>query len=251
MAAIIEIINVSKKLGGRPVLRDVSLSVEAGQILAVVGPSGVGKSTLIKHIVGLMKPDSGDVLVEGRSVVKARRRELDKIRESFGVVFQGAALLNSLTVAENVALPLVEHTRLPKERIHQLVEEKLGLVHLEGFEDYMPAELSGGMRKRVGLARALIREPRIVLYDEPTAGLDPIMSNAIVDLAGEMREKTGVTSVIITHDIHTVFRVADRAAMLFRGRIIAEGTPQELGRSEDPAVRQFLDGSTTGPLTDE
>lgn len=250
MAAIIEIINVSKKLGGRPVLRGISLSVEAGQILAVVGPSGVGKSTLIKHMVGLMKPDSGDVLVEGRSVVKATRRELAEIRQAFGVVFQGAALLNSLSVAENVALPLVEHTKLPKERIGEIVDQKLGLVHLEGFEDYMPADLSGGMRKRVGLARALVREPRIVLYDEPTAGLDPIMSNTIIDLAGEMREKTGVTSVIITHDIHTVFRVADRAAMLFGGQVIAEGTPDELRGSQDPAVRQFLEGSTTGPLTD-
>ena len=250
MAAIIEIINVSKKLGGRPVLRGISLSVEAGQILAVVGPSGVGKSTLIKHMVGLMKPDSGDVLVEGRSVVKATRRELAEIRQAFGVVFQGAALLNSLSVAENVALPLVEHTKLPKERIGEIVDQKLGLVHLEGFEDYMPAELSGGMRKRAGLARALVRNPRIVLYDEPTAGLDPIMSNTIIDLAGEMREKTGVTSVIITHDIHTVFRVADRAAMLFGGQVIAEGTPDELRGSQDPAVRQFLEGSTTGPLTD-
>jgi len=250
LAAIIEIINVSKKLGGRPVLRGISLSVEAGQILAVVGPSGVGKSTLIKHMVGLMKPDSGDVLVEGRSVVKATRRELAEIRQAFGVVFQGAALLNSLSVAENVALPLVEHTKLPKERIGEIVDQKLGLVHLEGFEDYMPADLSGGMRKRVGLARALVREPRIVLYDEPTAGLDPIMSNTIIDLAGEMREKTGVTSVIITHDIHTVFRVADRAAMLFGGQVIAEGTPDELRGSQDPAVRQFLEGSTTGPLTD-
>jgi phospholipid/cholesterol/gamma-HCH transport system ATP-binding protein len=250
LAAIIEIINVSKKLGGRPVLRDVSLSVEAGQILAVVGPSGVGKSTLIKHIVGLMKPDSGDVLVEGRSVVKARRRELDKIRESFGVVFQGAALLNSLTVAENVALPLVEHTQLPKERIHQLVEEKLGLVHLEGFEDYMPAELSGGMRKRVGLARALIREPRIVLYDEPTAGLDPVMANTIVDLAKETADRTGNTSVIITHDIATVFRICDRAAMIHGGRVIAQGTPDELRSSPDAAVRQFLEGRPSGPLAE-
>ncbi|HOX08864.1 MAG TPA: ABC transporter ATP-binding protein [Planctomycetota bacterium] len=251
MAAAIEIVDVYKKLGSRQVLDGVSLSVETGQILAVVGPSGVGKSTLIKHIVGLMKPDKGDVLVEGRSVVSARRSELGQIRQSIGLVFQGAALLNSLTVAENVGLPLVEHTSLPKERIREIVEEKLGLVHLEGFEDYMPADLSGGMKKRVGLARALVRDPRIILYDEPTAGLDPIMSNAIVDLAGEVRQKTGATSIIITHDIHTVFRVADRAAMIFRGKFIAQGTVEEMRNTRDPAVRQFLEGNTHGPLTDD
>jgi len=251
LAAAIEIVDVYKKLGSRQVLDGVSLSVETGQILAVVGPSGVGKSTLIKHIVGLMKPDKGDVLVEGRSVVSARRSELGQIRQSIGLVFQGAALLNSLTVAENVGLPLVEHTSLPKERIREIVEEKLGLVHLEGFEDYMPADLSGGMKKRVGLARALVRDPRIILYDEPTAGLDPIMSNAIVDLAGEVRQKTGATSIIITHDIHTVFRVADRAAMIFRGKFIAQGTVEEMRNTRDPAVRQFLEGNTHGPLTDD
>lgn len=244
-------LNVHKKLGGRKVLDGVTLSVEPGETLAVVGPSGVGKSTLIKHIVGLMTPDTGDVLVDGHSVVSATRRELSILRELFGVVFQGAALLNSLTVAENVALPLVEHTRLPRQKINEIVAEKLGLVRLAGFEDYIPAELSGGMRKRAGLARALVRNPRIVLYDEPTAGLDPIMSNSIIDLAGEMARKTGVTSVIITHDIHTVFRIADRAAMIFKGRIIAQGTPEELRSSADPAVRQFLEGRTSGPLTDD
>ena len=250
MAPIIEIREVHKTLGDRKILNGVSLAVEAGEVLAIVGPSGVGKSTLIKHIVGLMEPDAGDVLVEGKSVVRATRDELKKIRSSFGVVFQGAALLNSLSVAENVALPLVEHTKMPGRKIAEVVREKLRLVHLHDFEDYMPADLSGGMKKRVGLARALVRNPRIVLYDEPTAGLDPVMANTIVDLAGELAEKTGVTSVIISHDINTVFRIANRAAMIFGGKIIAIGTPEEMRNSDNEAVRQLLEGRTSGPLTD-
>jgi phospholipid/cholesterol/gamma-HCH transport system ATP-binding protein len=247
---IIEIRNVRKTLGSRKVLDGISLSIERGRTMAVVGPSGVGKSTLIKHMVGLMKPDSGDVLFDGQSVVKANRRELAAIRNKFGVVFQSAALLNSLSVAENVALPLVEHTRLSAQEIDRIVREKLAQVHLTGFEDYMPADLSGGMRKRAGLARALVRDPEVILYDEPTAGLDPVMANAIVALAGETAERTGNTSVIITHDIDTVFPICHSAAMIYRGRIVAQGSPEELRRSEDPVVRQFMEGRIDGPLTD-
>lgn len=250
MAAAIEFHDVHKRLGGRKVLDGVNLSIETGSVFAIIGPSGVGKSTLIRHIVGLTRPDMGDVIVEGRSVVTAKRKELTRIREAFGLVFQGAALLNSLTVGENVELPLIEHTRMTPQQREMVVARKLAMVRLTGFEDYMPAELSGGMRKRAGLARALVRDPRIILYDEPTAGLDPVMAHTIVDLAGETARKTGTTSVVITHDIEAVFRIADRAAMLFKGRIVAEGTPDELRNSPNGAVRQFLEGRTSGPLTD-
>jgi len=247
--AVIEIEDLHKTLAGRPVLAGVSLSVEEGTTTGIIGSSGVGKSTLIKHIVGLMRPDRGTVRIAGADVAAASPRELDEIRQLFGVVFQGAALLASLTVEENVALPLRERSRLPEKDLRERVRAKLRLVGLTGFEEFLPEGLSGGMRKRVGLARALIHEPRIVLYDEPTSGLDPVMANQVLDLVRDVRARLGVTSILITHDIDAVKRVCDRVAMLHEGRVIAEGTPTEMLASENPAVKQLMYGLPEGPLT--
>lgn len=249
MLNAITIADLHKSFGANHVLRGVDLTVEPGESMVIIGGSGSGKSVLIKHIIGLLKPDRGSILVNGEEVTTMRERQLKELRKKFGMLFQAAALFDSLTVGENVAFALVEHTRLSRAEIADRVREKLTLVGLPGTEDLFPSELSGGMKKRVGLARALAIEPEVILYDEPTTGLDPIMADAINDLIVEMRERFAITSVAITHDMVSAYKIGHRLAMLYQGKIIFTGTPEECKNTTDPMVRQFITGSSVGPIT--
>ncbi|MCH7922037.1 MAG: ABC transporter ATP-binding protein [Nitrospinae bacterium] len=249
MLNAITITDLHKSFGANHVLRGVNLTVEPGESMVVIGGSGSGKSVLIKHIIGLLKPDRGSILVDGEEVTTMRERQLKELRKKFGMLFQAAALFDSLTVGENVAFALVEHTRLSRAEIADRVREKLTLVGLPGTEDLFPAELSGGMKKRVGLARALAIEPEVILYDEPTTGLDPIMADSINDLIVEMRERFAITSIAITHDMVSAYKIGHRLAMLYQGKIIFTGTPEECKNTTNPMVRQFITGSSVGPIT--
>ncbi|MEE9305052.1 MAG: ABC transporter ATP-binding protein, partial [bacterium] len=249
MAVGITITDLHKSFGANHVLRGVDLAVEQGESLVVIGGSGSGKSVLIKHIIGLLKPDRGSIEVNGQEVTTMAERELKELRKKFGMLFQAAALFDSLTVGENIAFPLVEHTRARRSEIAERVRETLALVGLPDTERLYPAELSGGMKKRVGLARALVMEPEVILYDEPTTGLDPIMADAINNLIVEMRERLAITSIAITHDMVSAYKIGHRLAMLYQGKIIFTGTPQECKNTDDPMVRQFITGSSVGPIT--
>ncbi len=245
----IELCGLTKSLGGRVVLEGVSLSIQKGETMSIIGGSGAGKSVTLKHIVGLMKPDRGCVKVCGVDVTGGNHGTLETARKRIGFCFQGSALLNSMSVFENVALPLREHERLSEEEIRRRVQDKLRLVNLSDADCKMPSEISGGMKKRVGLARAIIRNPEIILYDEPTAGLDPVVGTQINVLILDMQKKLGVTSLLVTHDMSSVFRVSNRIAMLLEGRIVKIGTPAEFRASDDPVIKQFIYGESEGPLT--
>jgi len=226
----------------------VSLRIPRGEIVVIIGGSGTGKTVLLKHLIGLLRPDRGHIFVEGMDICHLRSWELKETRKKFGMLFQGAALFDSFTVAENVAFPIREHTRLKEKDIQARVRNRLAEVGLHGIEDKYPSELSGGMRKRVGLARAIALEPEIVLFDEPTTGLDPIMSDVINDLILRTQRKLGITFFIISHDVKGALKIAHRVAMLHEGRIVEEGTPEEIEASQNPIVRQFLAGSSEGPI---
>jgi len=247
---LIEIENVSKSFGERHVLRDCSLRIAQGETTVVIGASGSGKSTLLKTIIGLLAPDRGRVLVDGQEVGALRPRDLASLRTRMGYLFQSGALVNWLTVGENVALPLRENFRLPESEILAKVEHSLELVGLAGTEELLPDQLSGGMRKRAGLARSLVTEPEIILYDEPTTGLDPVTAHIIDQLIVDLRAKLGVTSVVVSHDMAGVWRVANRVAMLYKGSIVTVGDPDEIRASDDPIVKQFVTGSLEGPLSE-
>jgi phospholipid/cholesterol/gamma-HCH transport system ATP-binding protein len=249
--AAIELCDLTKALGGRTVLDGVSLQIQRGETMCIIGGSGAGKSVTLKHIVGLLKPDRGCVKIDGVDVTHPRNGELEEARRKIGFCFQGSALLNSMNVFENVALPLREHERLSEAETKRRVEEKLALVGLADAGSKMPSEISGGMKKRVGLARAIIRNPEIILYDEPTAGLDPVMSATINELILDMQKKLGVTSILVTHDMTSVFRVANRVAMLLKGKIVKVDSPGGFRTSADPVIKQFIQGDPEGPLTRE
>lgn len=232
---------LKKDLGGKPVLRGVDLEVREGETLVVLGRSGCGKTVLLKHIIGLMRPDEGEIWVDGRDITKLSFKELIEVRKQFGMVFQASALLDSMTVAENVGLGL-RREKLSKDEIRRRVSEALEMVGLGGWEEALPAELSGGMKKRVGLARAIVTRPKFLLYDEPTVGLDPVMARSIDRLIAELKERISSTSVIVTHDIISAFSVCDRIAFLHEGRIRFLGYPEEAKSSEDPVLREFFSG---------
>ncbi|MFA5353173.1 MAG: ATP-binding cassette domain-containing protein, partial [Thermodesulfovibrionales bacterium] len=230
------------------VLNGVNLRIEDGEVIAIIGRSGGGKSVLLKHIMGLMKPDSGKIIIGGTDIVGLRGEAMDSIREKLGVLFQGGALFDSLTVFDNVAFPLREKTRIGWKELRERVTHALHDVGLADMGNKFPAEVSGGMKKRVALARALITEPSVVLFDEPTTGLDPIILNSIHRLIRTTHRKHGFTGIIISHEIPEIFDVADRIAMLYDGMIIETGTPEEIKGSEDPVVRQFITGGLEGPI---
>ncbi|MDR7433775.1 MAG: ABC transporter ATP-binding protein [Armatimonadota bacterium] len=244
---LIRIVGLYKSFGDRKALEDIHLEVYPGEIMVIMGPSGCGKTVLLKHLIGLLHPDAGEVLVDGQRIHSLHERELNRLRQRIGIVFQTSALFDSMTVGENVAFPLRQHRKLPEWEVQRLVREKLTMVGMEGTEHLFPSELSGGMRKRVAIARALVLEPEILLYDEPTAGLDPIMSRAIDELILRLRRELGVTSLVVTHDLHTAFSVADRIAVLDEGRIIEVGTREEIRNSKNPVVIRFLQAGTPPP----
>jgi len=245
---MIEIARLTKSFDDHQVLNDVDLTIQTGETMVIIGRSGCGKSVLLKHIIGLLKPDSGSLRVDGVDVATLAGEELDKLRMKFGMLFQNAALFDSMTAFENVAFPLEEHTAMDHAAIRQRVHECLQLVGLHGVGDLYPTELSGGMRKRVGLARALAINPEIILYDEPTTGIDPIMGDIINDLIVALHDRLKVTSIVVTHDMRSAYKVADRLAMLYNGKIVEAGTPEEIKHSRNPLVRQFVEGSATGPI---
>ncbi len=249
--SMIEVNSVYKRFGQLEVLRGVNLSVEKGESMTVIGGSGSGKSVLLKHIIGLLFPDRGEVFVDGQRLNNLDQRSLNEVRKKFGMLFQMAALFDSLSVWENVGFSLKQHTKMSDAEIRAVATEKLALVGLKDIEDKMPAELSGGMKKRVGLARAIAINPSIILYDEPTTGLDPISADAINDLIIDLRKKLGVTSVAITHDMHSAYKISDRIAMLYKGEILETGTPDEIKQTSNPIVHQFITGSAVGPITAE
>jgi phospholipid/cholesterol/gamma-HCH transport system ATP-binding protein len=245
---MIRLSNLYKSFDSQCVLNDLSLQIPAGQITAIIGPSGEGKSVLLKHMIGLMKPDSGQIEVEGESILNIRRSQLNRIREKFGMLFQNAALFDSMSVFENVAFPLLEKTTLSRDEVERRVRSALEHVGLKNVNGKFPDEISGGMKKRVGLARALLLNPKIILFDEPTTGLDPIIKRAIHQLIKDTHEKFGFTAVIVSHEIPEIFDIAQNVAMLFQGKILQVGTSDEIRCSTNPAVKQFITGSLDGPI---
>ena len=246
--AIISLRNVTKYFEGSKVIDNVTFDIYRGETFVIMGCSGSGKSTLLRIITGIIKPDEGSVIVKNKNISTLNAAELDELRKTFGMLFQYSALLDSMSVHDNVALPIKEHTKLEDNIINIIVKLKLSLVGLRGYEEHFPSQISGGMRKRVGLARAIALDPDIVFYDEPTSGLDPVVGGVIDKLIMDLSKKLLITSVVVTHDMQSVFRIADRVAMVHKGSIVEVGTPKEIQSSTNPLVKQFINGSAEGPI---
>ena len=240
---MIKVVNIYKSFKDRLILNNINFEVNKGETLVIIGGSGSGKSTLLKLLIGLLRPEQGQIFIDGKEISKLKEEELDKVRLNMGMVFQYSALFDSMSVGDDVGLVLQEHSKLSAKEIKEIVEEKLNLVGLSGFANYMPNELSGGMKKRVSLARAIAFEPKILLYDEPSSGLDPVTSAKIDELIVQMQKLLGVTSIVVTHDMKSAFYIADRIAMLYQGEMIAIGTPDEIRNSTDSRVLEFINVS--------
>jgi phospholipid/cholesterol/gamma-HCH transport system ATP-binding protein len=245
---VIEIRGLQKSFGDKPVLRGLDLIIQTGESVVIIGRSGCGKSVLLKLIIGLLTPDAGSILIDGEDITTMAPADLYRTRRKFGVLFQGAALFDSMTVYENVSLGLRENTDLSEEEMIKIAAERLAMVDMPGVEDLKPAELSGGMKKRVGLARAIAMNPQYVLYDEPTTGLDPINADVINELIKNLNDRLSVTTIVVTHDMVSAYKVADRIVMLHRGVIIFDGTPDQIKNTQDEVVRQFTEGRADGPI---
>ncbi|MDD5506197.1 MAG: ABC transporter ATP-binding protein [Candidatus Omnitrophica bacterium] len=247
---MIEIHKLHKKFNNSPVLNDLSLNINKGETCVIIGRSGCGKSVLLKHIIGLLKPDRGKVLINQKEVAALNELELSALRSKISMVFQGGALFDSMNVAENVGFSLIEHTHIRGKELSERVEESLSLVGLGGIGNLMPSELSGGMKKRVALARAICIRPEIILYDEPTTGIDPIAADSINELIRSLHDKLKVTSIVVTHDMKSAYHIADKIAMMYKGKIVLEGTPREIRESKNLVVHQFINGLARGPITE-
>lgn len=245
---MIRIVDLHKSFGSNRVLRGVNLEIRRGETMVIIGQSGSGKSVLIKHLIGLIKPDRGEIYIDGVEITRLKEDRLHRMTRKFGMLFQASALFDSMTVAQNVSFGLERYTDYSDEEIRSLVKESLAKVGLGGVESLMPHELSGGMKKRVGLARAIAYRPEIILYDEPSTGIDPIRADAINDLINRMKEELKLTSVVITHDMKSSYKVADRMAMLYEGKIIEVGTPEEIRHTTNKVVQQFIHGRAEGPI---
>ena len=247
---MIEIKNIYKNFNSNKVLNGVNLTITKGETKVIIGRSGCGKSVLLKHIMGILRPESGIIKVEGKDIERMPSKELNALRMRMALVFQGGALFDSLTVGENVGFALYEYSKLSHKEIEERVEEALCNVELCGIHKLMPSELSGGMKKRVAIARALCMQPEVILYDEPTTGVDPITAGSINELIRHLHDKFKVTSIVVTHDMKSAYRIADKIAMLYQGKIIAEGTSQEIQETDHPVVYQFINGLAQGPITE-
>lgn len=245
---MIDFRHVTKRFGSRVVLDDVSVTIEKGETFVIIGQSGMGKTVMLRHIAGLLEPDDGEVLIDGVTMSNAAPRVRAQLRERIGLLFQSGALLNWLSVGENVGLPLSEHRLLPPDEIDRIVDDRLARLQLSDAKYKMPSDISGGMRKRVGLARAIVKNPEIILYDEPTSGLDPVMSEVINQLILQLKRDFCVTSFVVTHDMRSAYTIADRIAMLYQGKLIQCDTPDRIRNTDNPIVRQFIEGRLDGPI---
>lgn len=247
---MIVINKLAKRFGNKQVLNNLNLEIERGETMVIIGQSGCGKSVLLKHIIGILQPDEGEIIIDGFNVAEFSEQEMSIFRRRFGMLFQGAALFDSMTVGENISFALKKHTSLSQRTIDRIVSNRLEMVGLPGIKDLYPSEISGGMAKRVGLARAISMDPEIILYDEPTTGLDPVMVTKIDELINRLKDELKVTSIVVTHDMRSTHEIADRVAMHYNGKIVEVGTQEEIFKSENPIVKQFINGLVTGPIKD-